>query len=134
MEDGRTSMSHHSTTFVCESIFDCDNFRSLSRQSTGQQFTEILHFLLLDNKDPLILDQPEDNLDNALTADRNVIKLQNPKLKEQFLFATHNADIPDIGEAERIGVINVRDSKIDLPEEKQGSRGQLTLMEYEKLL
>lgn len=74
------------------------------------------------------------NLDNTLTADRIVIELQNPKLKEQFLFATHNADIPDFGDAEQIGVFNVVDSKIDLPEEKQGSRGQLTLMEYEKLL
>lgn len=45
---------------------DQDRFKPLSKLSTGQQ--AILHLLLLDNKDPLIMDQPEDNLDNAFVA------------------------------------------------------------------
>lgn len=40
-------------------------FRPLNKLSTGQQCTAILHMLLLENVDPLLMDQPEDNLDNA---------------------------------------------------------------------
>ena len=98
-----------------------ENFRSLSRLSTGQQCTAILHLLLLDNRDPLILDQPEDNLDNAFIADRIVVELREAKLKRQFLFATHNANIPVFGDAEWIGVFSVLDSKANMPQEDQGS-------------
>ncbi|SEC83845.1 AAA domain-containing protein [Pseudomonas anguilliseptica] len=37
-------------------------FRPLNKLSTGQQCTAILHMLLLENTDPLFMDQPEDNL------------------------------------------------------------------------
>ena len=96
-------------------------YRSLGRLSTGQQCTAILHLLLLDNRDPLILDQPEDNLDNAFIADRIVVELRDAKLKRQFLFATHNANIPVFGDAEWIGVFSVLDSKANMPQEDQGS-------------
>ncbi len=98
-----------------------ENYRLLGRVSTGQQCTAILHLLLLDNRDPLILDQPEDNLDNAFIADRIVVELRDAKLKRQFLFATHNANIPVFGDAEWIGVFSVLDSKANLPAEHQGS-------------
>ena len=45
-----------------------DQYRALDRLSTGQQCTAILHLLLLDNPDPLVMDQPEDNLDNPYPA------------------------------------------------------------------
>ena len=51
-----------------------ERFRALKDLSTGQQCTAILHLLLLDNPDPLIMDQPEDNLDNAFIAER-IVKL-----------------------------------------------------------
>ena len=98
-----------------------ENYRSLGRLSTGQQCTAILHLLLLDNRDPLILDQPEDNLDNAFIADRIVVELRDAKLKRQFLFATHNANIPVFGDAEWIGIFSVSDSKANMPSEDQGS-------------
>ncbi len=98
-----------------------ENYRSLDRLSTGQQCTAILHLLLLDNRDPLILDQPEDNLDNAFIADRIVVELRDAKLKRQFLFATHNANIPVFGDAEWIGILSVMDSKASMSPEDQGS-------------
>lgn len=79
-------------------------FRPLSKLSTGQQCTAILHMLLLENADPLIMDQPEDNLDNAFIAERIVTELRDAKTRRQFLFATHNANIPVFGDAEWIGV------------------------------
>jgi ABC-type lipoprotein export system ATPase subunit len=56
--------------------------------------------LLLDNSDPLLMDQPEDNLDNAFIAEWIVTELRNAKSSRQFLFATHNANIPVFGDAE----------------------------------
>ena len=76
-----------------------ERFRPLEGLSTGQQCTAILHLLLLDNRDPLIMDQPEDNLDNAFIAERIVKELLSAKTERQFLFATHNANIPVFGDA-----------------------------------
>ena len=96
-------------------------YKALDRLSTGQQCTAILHLLLLDNRDPLIMDQPEDNLDNAFIADRIVRELRSAKTQRQFIFATHNANIPVFGDAEWIGVFSATDSHGSLGAEAQGS-------------
>ncbi|OCA88154.1 hypothetical protein A8F94_10100 [Bacillus sp. FJAT-27225] len=82
-----------------------ENFKSLNKLSKGQQCTAILNILMLDNNDPLIIDQPEDNLDNAYIANNFVDGLRNYKLNRQFIFATHNANIPVFGDAELIMVM-----------------------------
>lgn len=96
-------------------------FRPIEELSTGQQCTAVLHLLLLDNQDPLILDQPEDNLDNAFIADRIVAELRRAKLSRQFLFATHNANIPVFGDAEWIGVLSVEEGKGMVLPDQQGA-------------
>ncbi len=96
-------------------------YRSLHQLSTGQQCTAILHLLLLENPDPLILDQPEDNLDNAFIAERIVTELRAAKTERQFIFATHNANIPVFGDAEWIGVFSASDEQGHLRAEDQGS-------------
>ncbi len=96
-------------------------FRPIEDLSTGQQCTAVLHLLLLDNPDPLILDQPEDNLDNAFIAERIVAQLRKAKLSRQFLFATHNANIPVFGDAEWIGVLSVEDNKGRILPKEQGA-------------
>ena len=98
-----------------------ENYKPLSNLSTGQQCTAILHLLLLENKDPLIMDQPEDNLDNAFVANRIVKELRSAKTERQFLFATHNANIPVFGDAEWIGVCTTSGNQAEMPEEAQGS-------------
>ena len=98
-----------------------EQYRSLDRLSTGQQCTAILHLLLLDNRDPLIMDQPEDNLDNAFIAERIVQELRAAKTERQFLFATHNANIPVFGDAEWIGVCSASEDHAEMPVEAQGS-------------
>ncbi len=105
-------------------------FRLIEDLSTGQQCTAVLHLLLLDNQDPLILDQPEDNLDNAFIAERIVAELRRAKLSRQFLFATHNANIPVFGDAEWIGVLSVEDNKgLILPKQQ----GAIDMPEVQKL-
>lgn len=98
-----------------------EQYRELDRLSTGQQCTAILHLLLLDNQDPLIMDQPEDNLDNAFIAERIVQELRAAKTERQFLFATHNANIPVFGDAEWIGVCSASGDRAEMPVEAQGS-------------
>ncbi|MDA8001733.1 MAG: AAA family ATPase [Alphaproteobacteria bacterium] len=78
----------------------------LDNLSTGQKCTAILNLLLLSNEAPLIIDQPEDHLDNAFIADRIVSDLRKLKTKRQFLFSTHNANIPVFGDAELIAVLH----------------------------
>ncbi|WKD28105.1 AAA family ATPase [Halomonas sp. KG2] len=107
-----------------------EQYRPLERLSTGQQCTAILHLLLLDNQDPLILDQPEDNLDNAFIAERIVAELRKAKLDRQFLFATHNANIPVFGDAEWIGVFEAGDDQATIPEHHQGA---IDMEEVQKL-
>lgn len=96
-------------------------FRPLDKLSTGQQCTAILHMLLLENVDPLVMDQPEDNLDNAFIAERIVQELRAAKTRRQFLFATHNANIPVFGDAEWIGVFTAADNHGSLSLDAQGS-------------
>lgn len=96
-------------------------FKPLEHLSTGQQCTAILHLLLLDNDDPLVMDQPEDNLDNAFIAERIVTQLRGAKTERQFLFATHNANIPVFGDAEWIGIFSATDSQAEMPVDAQGS-------------
>jgi DNA repair ATPase RecN len=91
-----------------------ENYREVGKLSTGQQCTAILHLLLLDNPDPLVIDQPEDNLDNAFIADHIVNELRMSKTKRQFIFATHNANIPVFGDAEWIGVLHEEDGRAKL--------------------
>lgn len=79
-----------------------EKYKKIKYLSKGQQCTAILNLLLLDNKDPLIIDQPEDNLDNSFIADNLVATLRKNKIKRQYIFATHNANIPVFGDAEQI--------------------------------
>ena len=99
-----------------------ERFRDLEHLSIGQQCTAILHLLLLNNPDPLIMDQPEDNLDNAFIAERIVKELRSEKTERQFLFSTHNANIPVFGDAEWIGVCTAEaGDRADMPSDMQGS-------------
>ena len=88
-----------------------EHFVPLEDLSTGQKCTAILNLLLLSRDAPLIIDQPEENLDNAFIAERIVQDLRHHKTNRQFLFATHNANIPVFGDAELIAVLKSRKDK-----------------------
>jgi energy-coupling factor transporter ATP-binding protein EcfA2 len=97
------------------------DFKSIHDLSTGQKCTAILHILLLENPDPLILDQPEDNLDNAFIAERIVEQVRKMKTERQFIFATHNANIPVFGDAEWLAVLEATSNRLTYREEYIGS-------------
>lgn len=77
-------------------------FKPLSTASAGQKTAAILSFLLSFGEVPLLLDQPEDDLDNRLVYDLVVNGLKKAKDKRQLIVVTHNANIPVNGDAEYI--------------------------------
>ena len=81
-------------------------FIHLSNASAGQKTTTILTFLLAYGKQPLLLDQPEDDLDNRLVYDLIVARLKVAKSKRQIIVVTHNANIPVNGDSEYIISMN----------------------------
>jgi len=77
-------------------------WQSLDALSTGQKATAVLLLLLLESDAPLVVDQPEDDLDNRFISDGVVPKMRAEKRRRQFVFATHNANIPVLGDADLI--------------------------------
>lgn len=100
-------------------------WRKLGDLSTGQKATALLYLLLLDADAPLVLDQPEDNLDNRFISEGIVPKVRAEKRRRQFIFSTHNANIPVLGDAElMIGLKAIGEAgggHAEMPSECMGS-------------
>ncbi|MBI4527344.1 MAG: AAA family ATPase [Deltaproteobacteria bacterium] len=77
-------------------------WQALEELSTGQKATAVLLLLLLESDAPLIVDQPEDDLDNRFITESVVPRMREEKQRRQFIFSTHNANIPVLGDAELI--------------------------------
>lgn len=90
--------------------------RSISEMSAGQRGLVLLVFYLLLDKDerPIIIDQPEDNLDNQSIYDRLVPCILNAKEKRQVIIVTHNPNIAVACDSEQIIVAEFlkRENKI----------------------
>jgi hypothetical protein len=78
------------------------SFKLLTNASAGQKTSAILSFLLSFGNTPLILDQPEDDLDNHLIYELIVERLKKSKDRRQIIVVTHNANIPVNGDSEWI--------------------------------
>ena len=78
------------------------SWQALEELSTGQKATAVLLLLLLESDAPLVVDQPEDDLDNRFITEGVVPKMREEKRRRQFVFSTHNANIPVLGDAELI--------------------------------
>jgi hypothetical protein len=76
--------------------------RAVSELSKGQKATAILPLLLREAPYPLILDQPEDDLDNRFIFRTLVEAIKDLKSERQLIFVTHNANIPVVGDADRV--------------------------------
>ena len=77
-------------------------WQTLQALSTGQKATAVLLLLLLESEAPLVVDQPEDDLDNRFITEGVVPIMRQEKRRRQFIFSTHNANIPVLGDAELI--------------------------------
>lgn len=79
--------------------------RPLEELSAGQRCSAVLPILLLNGTDPLVIDQPEDNLDNRLIRQVIVNILASIKLRRQIIVATHNPNLPVLGDAEQVIIL-----------------------------
>lgn len=90
------------------SLKDGANFKPVEQGSPGQKTAALLAFILSYGEEPLILDQPEDDLDNHLIYDLIVTQLREIKQRRQVLIVTHNANIVVNGDAENVITLDVQ--------------------------
>jgi ABC-type lipoprotein export system ATPase subunit len=74
--------------------------------STGQRCTVVLPILLSDQYRTLVIDQPEDNLDNGFIVDTVIKSLHARAATGQLICSTHNPNIVVLGDAQRVIVLN----------------------------
>lgn len=87
---------------------DGNRFKDVSQGSAGQKASAILSFLLSYGTEPLVLDQPEDDLDNGLITSLIVSKLHENKAKRQIIVVTHNPNIVVNGDSEYVVALEDR--------------------------
>lgn len=73
--------------------------------SAGQRATALLRVLLAQSGPPLVIDQPEEDLDNS-TIHEIAAKLGEAKQRRQLIFASHNANIVVNGDADLVAVFD----------------------------
>jgi DNA repair ATPase RecN len=70
--------------------------------SPGQRTAAMLAFVLHHGKEPLVLDQPEDDLDSEWIFKLVVKELRQSRWHRQLIVVSHNANIPVLGDAEQV--------------------------------
>lgn len=78
---------------------------AISEGSQGQRSAALLAFLLAFGEEPIVLDQPEDDLDNHLIYDLIVRQIRENKLRRQLIVVTHNANVVVNGDTELVHVM-----------------------------
>ena len=96
------------------SLKDGGDFKPVEQGSPGQKTAALLAFILSYGSEPLVLDQPEDDLDNHLIYDLIVTQLREIKQGRQVLVATHNANIVVNGDAENVIALDVKSGQTQI--------------------
>jgi DNA repair protein SbcC/Rad50 len=88
--------------------------KNIDQLSLGQKGTILLKlFLSSGNNCPIILDQPEDHLDNTFIYNDLVRTIRNAKKRRQIIVVTHNANLVVNGDAEQVIVAHYENEKIN---------------------
>jgi chromosome segregation protein len=108
--------------------------KALSSHSLGQRASAMMLFLLSqEGNDLLLIDQPEDDLDSQTVYEDVVKLLRKLKPDQQFIFATHNANFPVLGDAEAITTCSASDEEIVISvgniDDKDCQAGVISIME-----
>ncbi|WP_374361004.1 TrlF family AAA-like ATPase [Pseudoduganella danionis] len=89
--------------------------KELKHHSLGQRASALLLYVLSQRQnDVIIIDQPEDDLDNQTIYDDVIKLLREMKPHAQFIFATHNANFPVLGDAEQVHACEYQDEKVNV--------------------
>lgn len=96
---------------------DCTkDWQDISHGSPGQRSAAMLSFVLHQGNEPLVIDQPEDDLDTALISQLIVTELRKSRWKRQVIIVTHNANIPVLSDAEQIVVLEAHEGSLRIKE------------------
>jgi ABC-type lipoprotein export system ATPase subunit len=90
---------------------DGDTWHDVTEVSPGQRATALLAMALAGGHEPLIVDQPEDDLDNQYIYDEVVRVIADVCQSRQVIVATHNANIPILGDAELVLALDAESSR-----------------------
>lgn len=88
------------------SLFVGNEYQPSERLSTGQRCTVVLPIILSNHGKMLVIDQPEDNLDNGYIVETVIKSLRNAANSTQIICTTHNPNIPVLGEADLVISLN----------------------------
>lgn len=102
--------------------------------SDGQRNTACLALLLTQKETPLIIDQPEDELDSNFLFKELIPLLRQTKSKRQIILSTHNANLPVNGDADLVCALHANEGKGELLsigglDQKQITNAVLDIME-----
>jgi ABC-type cobalamin/Fe3+-siderophores transport system ATPase subunit len=96
-------------------FYDNGRPKPVESLSKGQRATALLPLILRASDQPLIFDQPEDDLDNSFIYRSLAEAVKKLRLHRQLIFVTHNANIPVLGEADRIIVMRMTSATAAAP-------------------
>lgn len=91
-----------------------DTDKELSTLSAGQKATALLILLFAQENRILVIDQPEEDLDNRFIYEDVVKILREIKNNRQIILVTHNANIPVLGDAEQVFVLEASNNECSI--------------------
>lgn len=97
------------------------NDQPVDKASPGQRSSAMLPLIALAENVPLVIDQPEDNLDNRLVGKVLVDILAKLKEKRQIIVTTHNPNIVVLGDSEQVVVLDAISDTEGMAKEPQAS-------------
>ena len=115
------------TTFASSTGGGTKIGRQITEGSQGQRSAALLAFLLAFGDEPLVLDQPEDDLDNHLIYDLIVRQIRENKLRRQLLIVTHNPNVVVNGDAEMVHALDFKNGQCQVVE--RGALQELSVRE-----
>lgn len=96
------------------------SWEPLSNASAGQKSAAILALVLAHGEQPIVIDQPEDDLDSRLIFELLVSAVRDAKPRRQVIVATHNANVVVNGDAEKVITMNFAAGQCRVQEDESG--------------
>ncbi|HOJ16773.1 MAG TPA: AAA family ATPase [Caldisericia bacterium] len=91
-----------------------DTYKELNTLSAGQKATALLILLFAQENRILLIDQPEEDLDNRFIYEDVVKILREIKNNRQIILVTHNANIPVLGDSEQVFVLDASNNECNI--------------------
>lgn len=109
-------------------------FTELDKLSFGEKCSAVLSIALLNKDKPLVIDQPEDEVDYAFRVENIVGSIKSVKAERQLLIATHDPNIPVLGDCELVLKVKKRPGVTLCEIEEQGALEERPIIHHLLLL